>query len=64
MFPGTPGLALELHVSAVARLHLGREGGTIASTVRVTPGSGNTAVAVSSLLLLVTCAFLVNVTYN
>ena len=67
VFLGGLCLALALNVYAVTRLEVGREDGTIVSTVRITPGFWNIAVAVSSILLLVTLvgyAFLENFTYR
>jgi hypothetical protein len=56
-----------LKVYAVARFHLGREDGTIVSTVRVTPRLWNIVVAVVSVLLLMTLvgyAFFENFAYR
>jgi hypothetical protein len=67
VFLGGLGLALALNVYAVARFHLGREDGTIVSTVRVTPRLWNIVVAVVSVLLLVTLvgyAFFENFAYR
>ena len=64
---GGLGLALALNVYAVTRFDVGREGGTIVSTVRITPKLWNIAVAVVSMLLIVTLlgyAFLENLTYH
>jgi hypothetical protein len=60
-------LAAALNVYAVARFDVSREGRTIVSTIRVTPGLWNIAVAVVSILLLVTLtgyAFLENFTHH
>ena len=60
-------LALALNVYAVARFDVDREDGSIVVTVRVTPGLWNIAIAVVSVLLLVTLvgyAFLENFTYR
>jgi hypothetical protein len=60
-------LALALNVRAVMRFDVSREDGTVVSTVRVTPGLWNIAVAVVSVLLLVTLVgytFLENFTYR
>jgi len=60
-------LALALNVYAVVRFDVDREDGTIVGTVRVTPGLWNIAIAVVSVLLLVTLvgyAFLENFTYR
>jgi hypothetical protein len=54
VFLGGLGLALALNVYAVMRLDISREDGTIVSTVRITPGLWNIAVAVMSVLLLIT----------
>src|SRR5215213_4915106 len=67
VFLGGLSLALALNVYAVARFDVDREHGTIVGTVRVTPGLWNIAVAVVSILLLVTLvgyAFLENFTYR
>ena len=67
VFLGGLSLALALNVYAVVRFDINREDGTIVSTVRVTPGLWNIAVAVVSVLLLVTLvgyALLENVTYR
>ena len=54
VFLGGLSLALALDVYAVVRFDVNREDGTIVGTVRVTPGLWNIAVAVVSVLLLVT----------
>ena len=67
VFLGGLSIALALNVYAVARIHVSREDGTIVSTVRVTPRLWNIAVAVVSILLLMTLAgyvFLENFTYR
>ena len=67
VFLGGLCLALALNVYAVMRFDIGREDGAIVSTVRVTPGLWNIAVAVVSVLLLVTLVgymFLENFTYH
>jgi hypothetical protein len=67
VFLGGLGVALALNTYAVTRLNVRREGGTIVSTVRVKLGLWNIAVAVVSMLLLVTLvgyAFLENFTYR
>ena len=67
VFLGGLSLALALNVYAVMRLDVSSEDGTIVSTVRVTPGLWNIAVAVVSVLLLVTLVgyvFLENFTYH
>jgi hypothetical protein len=67
VFLGGLSLAMALNVYAVVRFDINREGGTIVSTVRVTPGLWNIAVAVVSVMLLVTLvgyAFLENFTYR
>jgi hypothetical protein len=67
VFLGGLSLALALNVYAVARFDVDREHGTIVGTVRITPGLWNIAVAVVSILLLVTLvgyAFLENFTYR
>jgi hypothetical protein len=66
VFLGGLCLALALNVYAVTRLDVSREDGTIVSTVRVTPRMWNIAVAVVSVLLLVTLVgyvFLENFAY-
>ena len=67
VFLGGLALALALNIYAVTRLNVSREDGTIVSTVRVRLGLWNIAVAVVSMLLLVTLvgyAFLENFTYR
>src|SRR5215204_4807944 len=67
VFLGGLALALALNIYAVTRLNVSREGVTIVSTVRVKLGLWNIAVAVVSMLLLVTVvgyAFLENFTYR
>ena len=67
VFLGGLGLALALNIYAVMRFDFSREDGTIVSTVRITPGLWNIAVAVVSVVLLVTLvgyAFLENFTYR
>jgi hypothetical protein len=67
VFLGGLSLALSPNVYAVARFDVDREDGTIVGTVRVTPGLWNIAVAVVSVLLLVTLvgyALLENFTYR
>ncbi len=67
VFLGGLFLASVLNIYAVTRFEVSKEGGTIVSTVRVTPGSWNIAVAVVSILLMVTLsgyAFLENVAYR
>jgi hypothetical protein len=64
---GGLGLALALNVFAVTRFNVSREDGTIVSTVRVAPELWNIAVAVVSILLLVTLlgyVFLENFPYH
>jgi hypothetical protein len=67
VFLGGLSLAMALNVYAVVRFDINREDGTIVSTVTVTPGLWNIAVAVVSVMLLVTLvgyAFLENFTYR
>ncbi len=67
VFLGGLGFALALNIYAVTRFNVGREDGMIVSTVRITPGVWNIAVAVVSVLLLVTLVgyvFLENFTYR
>ena len=67
VFLGGLALALALNVYAVMRFDVSREDGTIVSTVRITPGLWNIAVAVVSVVLLVTLvgyAFLENFAYR
>jgi hypothetical protein len=67
VFLGGLSLAMALNVYAVVRFDINREDGTIVSTVRVTPGLWNIAVAIVSVMLLVTLvgyAFLENFTYR
>jgi len=67
VFLGGLGLALALNVFAVTRFNVSREDGTIVSTVRVAPELWNIAVAVVSILLLVTLLgydFLENFPYH
>jgi hypothetical protein len=67
VFLGGLGIALALNVYAVTRFDVGKENGTIVSTVRVTPVLWNIAVAGVSVLLLVTLvgyAFLENFAYR
>ena len=67
VFLGGLCLALALNVHAVTRFDVGREDGTMVGTVRVTLGLWNTAVAVVSILLLVTLvgyAFLENLAHR
>ena len=67
VFLGGLCLALALNVYAVLRFHVSREDGAIVSTVRVTPGLSNIAVAVASVLLLVALVgyvILENFTYH
>jgi hypothetical protein len=67
VFLGGLGLALALNTYAVTRLDFSREDGTIVSTVRVRLGLWNIAIAVVSILLLVTLvgyAFLENFAYR
>ena len=62
-----PRLAPALNVCAVTRLEVAREDGTLVSTVRIAMGFWNIAVAVLSVVLLVTLlgyAFLENYTYR
>jgi hypothetical protein len=67
VFLGGLSLALALNVYAVTRFDASRQGGTIVSTVRVTPGLWNIVVLAASALLLATLlgyAFLENFTYH
>ncbi len=67
VFLGGLFLASVLNIYAVTRFEVSREDRTIVSTVRVTPGSWNSAVAVVSILLMVTLsgyAFLENFAYR
>ncbi|HEX2741005.1 MAG TPA: hypothetical protein VHM69_11205 [Rubrobacter sp.] len=67
VFLGGLGLALALNTYAVTRLDVSREDGTVVSTVRVKLELWNIAVAVVSILLLVTLigyVFLENFTYR
>ncbi len=67
VFLGGLGIALALNVYAVTRFDVSREGGTIVSTVRVRLGLWNIAVAIVSILLLMTLvgyAFLENFSYR
>jgi hypothetical protein len=66
-FLGELCLAEALNVYAVARFDISREDGTIVSTIRVTPGLWNIAVAVVSILLVATLtryALLENLTHH
>lgn len=66
VFLGGLSLALALNVYAVTRFDASRQGGTIVSTVRVTPGLWNIVVIAASALLLATLlgyAFLENFTH-
>ncbi len=67
VFLGGLFLALALNIHAVTRFDVGKEDGTIVSTVRVRLGLWNIAVAIVSIVLLVTLvgyAFLENFTYH
>ena len=67
VFLGGLSLALALNIYAVARLHVSREDGTVVGTLRIKPGLCNIAVALVSLLLLMTLAgyaFLENFTHG
>jgi hypothetical protein len=67
VFLGGLFLALALNIYAVTRFEVSREDGTIVSTVRVTLGLWNIAVAVVSVLLVVTLvgyAFFENFAYR
>jgi hypothetical protein len=66
-FLGELCLAAALNVYAVARFDISREDGMIVSTIRVTPGLWNIAVAVVSILLVATLtgyALLENLTHH
>ena len=67
VFLGGLSLALALNICAVARLNVGREEGTLVSTVRLKLRLSNIAVATVSILSLVTLvgyAFLENFTHR